>query len=187
MSEEEIRELVMMISDLRAKDQEKFEVHIKLMNGVVDSIREFSSSIKSKWADIQAELDLLKNTITSSLESLLASINPDGIRETTKSLDNIMNSMQKSMQGMNLDSVMQQIRFMTGGVSTQLLAELDAKEKGLAAPQEGTIPGAQPGQAASPPGPEGEALGHVPEEYKKKQEEKKKGTDKLLKPSDLFG
>ncbi len=182
MSEEEIRELVMLISDLRAKDQEKFEVHIKLMNEVVDSIREFASSMKSKWGDIQDALDRLKNTITSSLESLLASINPDGIRETTKSLDNIMGSMQKSMQGMNLDSVMQQIRFMTGGISTQLLAELDAKEKGLAPPE-----GAQIAPAAPPAGAEGEAYGHVPEEYKKKQAEKKKGPDKLLKPSDLFG
>ena len=55
MSEEEIRELIMMISDLRAKDQEKFEVHIKLMNNVVDYIREFASSMKSKWGDIQEE------------------------------------------------------------------------------------------------------------------------------------
>src|SRR4030042_3427728 len=139
MSEKEIRELIMMISDLRAKDQEKFEVQIKLMNNVVDYIREFASSMKSKWGDIQEELDRLKNTITQSLESLLASINPDGIRETTKSLDNIMNSMQKSMQRMNLDSIMQQIRYMTGGVSIQLLAELDAKEQGLIAPP-GTTP-----------------------------------------------
>ena len=182
MSEEEIRELVMMISDLRAKDQEKFEVHIKLMNEVVDSIRDFANSMKTKWGDIQNELDHLKNTITSSLESLLASINPDGIRETTKSLDNIMDSMQKSMQGMNLDSVMGQIRFLTGGISTQLLAELEAKEKGQAPPE-----AAQPAQGAPPAGGEGEAYGHVPEEYKKKQEEKKKGPDKLLKPSDLFG
>lgn len=187
MSEEEIRDLTMMISDLRAKDQEKFEVHIKLMNNVVDYIREFANSMKSKWADIQEELDGLNNTITQSLESLLASINPDGIRETTKSLDNIMNLMQKSMQGMNLDSVMQQIRFMTGGISSQLLAELDAKEKGLTAPAPTAAPGAQPGQAGAALGGEGEAYGHVPEEYKKKQEEKKKGPDKLLKPSDLFG
>ncbi len=182
MAEVDLRDLVMMISDLRARDQEKFEVHVKLMNEVVDSIREFAENMKAKWGDIQNELDRLKNTITSSLESLLNSINPDGIRETTKSLDNIMNTMQKSMQGMNLDTMMQQIRALTGGISTQLLAELDAKEKGLAPPE-----GAQPAPATPSVSGEAEAYGHVPEEYKKKQEEKKKGPDKLLKPSDLFG
>ena len=182
MSEEELRELIMTISDLRAKDQEKFEVHIKLMNEVVESIREFADSMKTKWKDIQVELDSLKNTITSSLESLLASINPDGIRETTKSLEHIMNSMQKSIQGMNLDSIMQQIRLLTGGISTQLLADIEAKEKGVtlqttaqSIPDTNSVPA------------ETETYGHVPEEYKKKQKEKKREPDRLLKPSDLFG
>ncbi|HMF30329.1 MAG TPA: hypothetical protein VKK79_02875 [Candidatus Lokiarchaeia archaeon] len=185
MASEDMKELIYLISDLRQKDTEKFESHIKLMNEVVDSIREIANNVKARTNDISEAMTNLQNTINESLNSLLASINPSGIKDTTKVLDRIMTSMNKSIQGMNIDQAMNQIRFITGGISARLLAG----EKGDAAPATMNVTEdlKMSGASQISAGQGEEIYGAVPESYKKKKEEKGKRDDKLIKPSDLFG
>jgi len=176
MSAADMRELIMLISDLRAKDTEKFEAHVRLMNEVVDAIREIASNVQTQSKNIEKGLNALKSTITQSLDSLMFTLNPAGIRETTKTLDKIMTSVNRSIQGMNLDVAMNQIRFLTGGISTKLLAEKENEAEVLKSPGASGV---------SAGGEEGE-VGFVPESYKKKQAEKQNRQDVMQKPSKLL-
>ena len=93
MSEEQnadIRKLMMLISDLRAKDNERYEEHVKFMNEVVTFIKKIADQFNDNWKKIQASLTKLNKSIDDSLDTLLTGINPEGIRETSASLKEIM-------------------------------------------------------------------------------------------------
>ena len=187
MSEEQntadIRKLMMLISDLRAKDNERYEEHVKFMNEVVTFIKKIADQFNENWKKIQASLNKLNKSIDDSLDTLLTGINPEGIRETSASLKEIMDTMGKSMQGMNLENVMRELRAITGrgnvpapqvgfGTSSASTENIDTefgKPYGTAEDDE-----------------EPEIYGFVPEHMKKGKKKKKKDSH-LIKPSDLFG
>ena len=69
MSEEQnadIRKLMMLISDLRAKDNERYEEHVKFMNEVVTFIKKIADQFNENWKKIQASLHKLNKSIDKS-------------------------------------------------------------------------------------------------------------------------
>ncbi|MHA1820125.1 MAG: hypothetical protein ACTSU2_04955 [Promethearchaeota archaeon] len=178
---EEIRKLVMLLSDLRRKDNERYEEHVKFMNEVVAFISNIAKSMEENWKKIQNTLTQLNKTIEDNLNTLLTGINPEGLRETSNSLKEIVNTMSKSMQSMNLENVMRELRLLSGKGGVPLAAN-------AAAPSE---PEQISGQFGSPYSSEAEQeeepeiYGYVPESMKKKKKKKEEDTH-LLKPSDLF-
>src|SRR5271157_4293002 len=111
--QKQIKQLIMLISDLRARDQEKYESHIKFMNEVVNYIKDISKNLNQTWTQIHEKLEDLNRTISQSLETLLQGIKPEDIRETSKSLESIMGTMNRSIQSMNLENVMRELRVLT--------------------------------------------------------------------------
>jgi hypothetical protein len=141
----QIKQLIMLISDLRARDQEKYESHIKFMNEVVNYIKDISKNMNQAWSSIHDKLGDLNRTISSSLETLLQGIKPEDIRETSKSLENILGTMNRSVQSMNLENVMRELRVLTtANVNFQVSAGVPT----MAAPAMGVArPGAMAGSA----------------------------------------
>ncbi len=186
MSEEQnadIRKLMMLISDLRAKDNERYEEHVKFMNEVVTFIKKIADQFNENWKKIQTSLHKLNKSIEDSLDTLLTGINPEGIRETSASLKEIMDTMGKSMQGMNLENVMRELRAITGrGNSSAPQVGYDSSSS--TTESIGTEFGKPYGSATKEEEPE--IYGFVPEHMKKGKKKKKKDSH-LIKPSDLFG
>ena len=184
MSEDQnadIRKLMMLISDLRAKDNERYEEHVKFMNEVVTFIKKIADQFNENWKKIQASLNKLNKSIDDSLDTLLTGINPEGIRETSASLKEIMDTMGKSMQGMNLENVMRELRAITGKGYTP------APQVGFGTTTENIdTEFGKPYGSAGEKDEEPEIYGFVPEHMKKGKKNKKKDTH-LIKPSDLFG
>ena len=61
MSESEkeaLRKLVMIISDLRAKDEERYEAHVNFMNETIKMITAIESQMNKHWETV---LDSLKD------------------------------------------------------------------------------------------------------------------------------
>jgi len=179
-----IRKLIMLISDLRAKDEERYEAHVNFMNETIKMITAIESQMNKHWSTVLDSLKELNENINTNLDSLLTGINPKGLRETSKSLQEIMDTMNKSVQSMNLEKVLSELKVLKG--STFVNAQT--------APQ--SIPiGQTPEQITAdinlnPPSggsatEEPEVYGFVPGKKKKK-----KGDDEsephLMKPSDLF-
>jgi hypothetical protein len=179
----DIRKLMMLISDLRAKDNERYEEHVKFMNEVVTFIKKIADQFNDNWKKIQASLTKLNKSIEDSLDTLLTGINPEGIRETSASLKEIMDTMGKSMQGMNLENVMRELRAITGkGISNSVQIGFegsDTKTENI-----GTEFGKPYGSSAEE-SDEPEIYGFVPEHMKKGKKKDKKESH-LIKPSDLF-
>jgi gas vesicle protein len=111
--QKQIKQLLMLISDLRARDQEKYESHIKFMNEVVNYIKDISKNLNQTWSQIHEKLEDLNKTISANLETLLQGIKPEDIRETSKSLETIMSTMNRSIQSMNLENVMRELHVLT--------------------------------------------------------------------------
>ena len=196
MSEQEkdsLRKLIMLISDLRAKDEERYESHVNFMNETIKMIRAIESQMNKHWSTVMDSLKDLSENINENLDSLLTGINPKGLRETSQSLKEIMSTMNKSVQSMNLQKVLSELKVLKSGgpiVIQQSAASYAAvpitagsglqQPTGLAAP-----PGlSTPGGATAAPAAEGEWVD--PHEAAKKQAEKDK-EQHLLKPSDFFG
>jgi hypothetical protein len=183
-----IRKLIMLISDLRAKDEERYEAHVNFMNETIKMITAIESQMNKHWSTVLDSLKELNENIKDDLDSLLTGINPKGLRETSKSLQEIMDTMNKSVQSMNLEKVLSELKFLRG--STTINA------------QQGPVPQIIPiGQTPEPitaninltpptgvsmsTTEEQEVYGYVPGKKKKK---KKEDDDEphLMKPSDLF-
>ena len=186
MSEEKeaIRKLIMLISDLRAKDEERYEAHVNFMNETIKMISAIESQMNKHWSTVLESLKELNEDINNNLDSLLTGINPKGLRETSKSLQEIMDTMNKSVQSMNLEKVLSELKFLKastmpilpttaipGAVSVGQQPELITANINLKPPA---------GVAASQ---EPEIYGFVPGKKKKKEEEEE---PHLMKPSDLF-
>ncbi|MHA1733685.1 MAG: hypothetical protein ACTSU5_17185 [Promethearchaeota archaeon] len=173
----QIRQLIMLISDLRAQDTERYKSHTQFMNEVVAMIQKIAENMNQNWQKIYTSLAALNETIKTSLDTLLTGINPEGIRETSFSLKEIMSTMNKSVQSMNLENIVRELRALMGG-GVQF-----APVEGGAAPE---VIGAGIGSpGAGGGGGDQEIYGYVPPGMKAK--EKKKEETHLLRPSDLFG
>ena len=181
-SSAEVRKLMMLISDLRAKDNERYEEHVKFMNEVVSFIKKISDNMNENWKSINVSLKKLNTTIETSLDTLLTGINPEGIKETSTSLKEIMDTMGKSMQSMNLENVMRELRALTGKgyVPPQTVAsDVEAISGSFGSPYESVENEESP--VAKSDGPE--IYGYVPPHIKTSNKREKK---KLRKPSQLF-
>ncbi len=144
-------------------------------------IQDIAENMNKNWQKIYASLDALNDTIKSSLDTLLTGINPEGIRETSFSLKEIMSTMNKSVQSMNLETVVRELRMMMGGgVQLPPMARGEQPEMiraGMGGGGGSTGGGGEDGD---------EIYGYVPPHMQKKKAEKKEETH-LLRPSDLFG
>ncbi|MBD3195636.1 MAG: hypothetical protein GF317_11300 [Candidatus Lokiarchaeota archaeon] len=193
MSEEKeaLRKLIMLISELRAKDEERYEAHVDFMNETMKMISAIESQMNKHWETVIGSLKELNENINANLDSLLTGINPKGLRETSKSLREIMDTMNKSVQSMNLEKVLSELKVLRSGAvpaSTQVSQEVSVgqqpeeittglKPQGLKAPT----------SAQSQPQPAQEEEWVDPHEAQKKKEQEEEEEPHLLKPSDFFG
>jgi len=197
MSEEkeELRKLIMLISDLRAKDEERYEAHVNFMNETIKMIRAIESQMNKHWEAVLTSLKDLNGDIITSLDSLLTGINPKGLKETSQSLKDIMDTMNKSVQSMNLEKVLNELKVLQSGeyvVTPATRTQAKAKPEpitaggGLSTPRLKPPPGAQASSTGGASGAPEEASEWV-DPHEKAKKEKEEEEPHLLKPSDFFG
>ncbi|MHA1641460.1 MAG: hypothetical protein ACTSUX_01125 [Promethearchaeota archaeon] len=188
MSEEEksaLKKLIMLISDLRAKDEERYESHVNFMNETIKMIRAIESQMNKHWETVVESLKELNENINNSLDSLLTGINPKGLRETSKSLQEIMDTMNKSVQSMNLEKVLSELKNLRATTISPPSEEAMVESVPVGQQPEPISPGINLTPPASTTGtatPEPEVYGYVPKKKKEDEEEE----PHLMKPSDLF-
>ncbi len=188
-NKEQLRKLIMIISDLRAKDSERYESHVAFMNETVKMIKAIANQMNEHWKQVQNSLMDLNKTIETSLDALLTGINPKGLRETSHRLKEIMDTMNKSVQSMNLENVMRELKTITtegpkvsNDFSQPVAEQISA---GMSYTQSGQKLKPPPGTGQAE---EGEIYGYVPDSMKKKKKKKEEEEEPhLMKPSDLFG
>jgi hypothetical protein len=187
-SEEEkeaFRKLIMLISDLRAKDEERYEAHVNFMNETIKMISAIESQMNKHWSTVLESLKELNENINNNLDSLLTGINPKGLRETSKSLQEIMDTMNKSVQTLNLEKVLTELKDLKAGKYNREEPVLP-QTVSVGHQAEEISPGINlnsPTSNASTPSQDKEVFGYVPGKKKKKEEEDE---PHLMKPSDLF-
>ena len=111
----EIKQLMVLISSLRSLDNERYEEHVSFSNEVVAFINKIAENMDKNWEKIHQSLTKLNDTVEKNLDAMLTGVSPEGIRETSASLKEIMNTMGKSLQSMNLENVMQELRLISEG------------------------------------------------------------------------
>ena len=181
-----IRKLIMLISDLRAKDEERYEAHVNFMNETIKMITAIESQMNKHWSTVLDSLKELNENINDNLDSLLTGINPKGLRETSKSLQEIMDTMNKSVQSMNLEKVLSELKVLKGATPVSL----QQTQQPIAVGQSPELITANinlnPLTGVSAPKiEEPEVYGFVPGKKKKKKKEED-DEPHLMKPSDLF-
>ena len=189
MSEEKdaIRKLIMLISDLRAKDEERYEAHVNFMNETIKMISAIESQMNKHWSTVLESLKELNDNINTNLDSLLTGINPKGLRETSKSLQEIMDTMNKSVQSMNLEKVLSELKVLKGSAAPSAQASFKSQNIPLTPKPEPITANIniQPHTGMPPPtSQDAEVYGFVPGKKKKKKDED--DDPHLIKPSDLF-
>ena len=185
MSEEKeaLRKLIMLISDLRAKDEERYEAHVNFMNETIKMINAIESQMNKHWSTVLDSLKELNENINDNLDSLLTGINPKGLRETSKSLQEIMDTMNKSVQTMNLEKVLSELKVLKSSAIQSNLAGYTPKISVGQQPEQITADiNLNPPSGASS-AQESELYGYVPQKKKKDEDEEE---PHLMRPSDLF-
>ncbi|MFX1273917.1 MAG: hypothetical protein ACFFBP_13280 [Promethearchaeota archaeon] len=195
MSEEKeaLRKLIMLISELRAKDEERYEAHVNFMNETIKMISAIESQMNKHWSTVLESLKELNENISTNLDSLLTGINPIGLKETSKSLNEIMDTMNKSIQSMNLEKVISELNYLKSGGAYAIQMPVQAAVAGTAQPEQITVglnppPGGQASTGLRSPAAakakSGEAEWVDPTEKREEQDDE---DSRLLKPSDFFG
>ena len=192
MSETEkdaLRKLIMLISDLRAKDEERYEAHVNFMNETIKMIRAIENQMNKHWKTVLESLRQLNEDINTNLDSLLTGINPKGLRETSSSLKEIMNTMNKSIQSMNLENVISELKTLQSGelrmvpvTQKQAAQQAEPVNAGTNLTPLGALK--EPGTAQASGGSDQEGEWVDPHESKESQDD---DDSHLLKPSDFFG
>ena len=191
MSESEkeaLRKLVMIISDLRAKDEERYEAHVNFMNETIKMITAIESQMNKHWETVLDSLKDLNESINANLDSLLTGINPKGLRETSKSLREIMDTMNKSVQSMNLEKVLSELKVLQSGTYAVPIAvqAVGQQPEAITAGAGLSPPGLKPPSGAS--ASSAEATEWVdPSDAAAAKKKKEEDEPHLLKPSDLWG
>ena len=191
MSEEKdaLKQLIMLISDLRAKDEERYSSHVDFMNETVRMIRAIENQMNKHWATVLESLKELNENINNNLDSLLTGINPKGLRETSKSLQEIMDTMNKSVQSMNLEKVLSELKELKATAPTTIAPSMPAPTPIPVGQQPEPITAGislnPPPIGTEPPKEQQEVYGYVPDKKKKKKKEDE-DEPHLMKPSDLF-
>jgi hypothetical protein len=186
---ESLRKLIMLISDLRAKDEERYESHVNFMNETIKMIRAIENQMNKHWETVIESLKGLSSNIKENLDSLLTGINPKGLRETSQSLKEIMNTMNKSVQSMNLEKVLSELKVLRSGapITYQAVAQTMAAEP-ISAGQGVAPPGLKAPVGATAPAAAASDTGEWVDPHEKQKKEKEKDDEQhLLKPSDFFG
>jgi len=187
---EGLRKLIMLISELRAKDEERYEAHVDFMNQTIKMISAIESQMNKHWKTVLESLKELNDNINTNLDSLLTGINPKGLRETSKSLREIMDTMNKSVQSMNLEKVLSELKELKGaniqyvpmaGQEVAIGQQPEQISTGIA-PVGLKAPGKTASTAANQ-----DAQWVDPNEAAEKKRKKEEEEPHLLKPSDFFG
>ena len=189
MSEEKdaLRKLIMLISDLRAKDEERYEAHVNFMNETIKMISAIESQMNKHWGTVLESLNDLNESISANLDSLLMGLNPKGLRETSRSLKEIMDTMNKSVQTMNLEKVMSELKVLKSGGITYVQTSSGQKPEEISAGSNLNPPGLKRPGGAKADGGEPEWVDPSDQaEIDKRKKEEDEGQH-LLKPSDFFG
>lgn len=193
----EIRQLIMMVSSIRSQDQDHWESHTQFTNEVIDYIRKIEKNMNEDWGKINNSLNSLRKTVEESLDALLTGIKPDSIIETSKALQDIQNTMGKSIQAINLENIMRELQMLSGG---QISLSGGKTKKGKKSQISSGISSSYSVEEEEEEEVEADdglskeerdqiisVYGYVPEHLKKKQKKKEKKEPHLLKPSDFFG
>ncbi|MBY8983021.1 MAG: hypothetical protein KGD57_08735 [Candidatus Lokiarchaeota archaeon] len=190
MSEDKegLRKLIMLISELRAKDEERYEAHVDFMNQTIKMISAIESQMNKHWKTVLESLTELNENINANLDSLLTGINPKGLRETSISLREIMDTMNKSVQSMNLEKVLSELKLLKG-VNVQYAAMTGQEVSIGQQPEQITTSLNPPGlkKPGSTTAKQGDAQWVDPNEAAEKKRKKEEDEPHLLKPSDFFG
>ncbi|MEJ2249485.1 MAG: hypothetical protein P8Y70_09625 [Candidatus Lokiarchaeota archaeon] len=189
MSEEKeaLRKLIMLISDLRAKDEERYEAHVNFMNETIKMIGAIESQMNKHWSTVLEKLNELNENINANLDSLLTGINPKGLRETSKSLQDIMDTMNRSVQSMNLEKVLSELKVLKSGVIPTAAEAIVVGQQPEEISPELQTQGLKPPSGSTATSSTGGEEGWVdPHEKGKKEKEEEEDEPHLLKPSDFF-
>ncbi len=195
---EALRKLIMLISELRAKDEERYEAHVNFMNETIKMISAIESQMNKHWSTVLDSLKELNENISTNLDSLLTGINPSGLKETSKSLNEIMDTMNKSIQSMNLEKVISELNYLKSGGTYAI--QMPVQVAGGTAPVQpeeitaGLVPpqGLKAPTSLKAPGAKGKAQAATEPEWVDPTERRHEQDDdddesRLLKPSDFFG
>jgi hypothetical protein len=154
------------------------------MIGVIES------QMNKHWNTVIDSLKELNESISANLDSLLAGISPKGLRETSKSLKEIMDTMNKSVQSMNLEKVLSELKGLKGtNIAPTIPQQISLSKQpepitagiSITPPVVTTTPSTPP-----VPAPETEVYGYVPGKKKEKKKKEEEDEPHLIRPSDLF-
>ena len=195
----EMRQLIMLVSSIRSQDQDHWESHTEFTNEVIDYIRKIEKNMNENWGRITNSLNTLRHTVEDSLDSLLTGIKPDSIKETSKALQEIQNTMGKSIQAINLENIMRELQMLSGGELTLSGGKKQGKSKKNAKISAGissSYDRSDEKEEADDEDDDGltseereqiiSVYGNIPD-HLRKNPKKKKPEPHLLKPSDFFG
>ncbi|MHA1804430.1 MAG: hypothetical protein ACTSU4_07830, partial [Promethearchaeota archaeon] len=65
---ESLRKLIMLISELRAKDEERYEAHVQFMNETIKMISAIESQLNKHWNTVLESLRELNENISTNLD-----------------------------------------------------------------------------------------------------------------------
>jgi hypothetical protein len=102
---EELQKSVMLLSNLRIKDKERYEAKINTINETIKKVSEIETQMNTHWYGILNCMRILNETVEKRLDLLEGEIKSQDLIETKKLLKELIN-LFKSVEEVSINPVL---------------------------------------------------------------------------------
>ena len=108
-----MRKLVMLISETRKLDDERYATHVNFMDKITNEVKKIASDMNESWTKLQENLDGVTNQINTTLENIILAYSKQGLMDIVKKIEDLKDSVASGLQSIEHVDLNQKIKDLT--------------------------------------------------------------------------
>ncbi|MFX0098200.1 MAG: hypothetical protein ACFFCS_01375 [Candidatus Hodarchaeota archaeon] len=108
-----MRKLVMLISETRKLDDERYATHVSFMDKITNEVKKIASDMNESWTKLQENLDGVTNQINKTLENIILAYSKQGLMDIVKKIEELKDTVASGLQSIEHVDLNQKIKDLT--------------------------------------------------------------------------
>lgn len=105
-----MRKLVMLISETRKLDDERYATHVNFMDKITNQVKKIADDMNESWKNLQENLDGVTGQINKTLENIILAYSKQGLMDIVKKIEELKESVASGLQSIEHVDLNQKIK-----------------------------------------------------------------------------
>ena len=105
-----MRKLVMLISETRKLDDERYATHVNFMDKITNEVKKIADDMNESWKKLQDNLDGVTDQINKTLENIILAYSKQGLMDIVKKIEELKESVASGLQSIEHVDLNQKIK-----------------------------------------------------------------------------